>query len=190
VIPATLTNDLAAVVEVLLGLIAKHGHIRRVPGPLVVLVWQRVRCIATQVAALLARIQAGTLRRYPHRRRPTPQSTRRRPPESPLPQGDAWLIALIQETAVSAAHLRQLLAHPDLPAQLQAAPQLRRALRPLCRMLGVRLPPPPAAPPASPPAPPRPPLPRPPASRPAAPQPDSGGTPAGRHHQPPAPVAA
>jgi hypothetical protein len=147
-------------VQLLLGLIARHGHMRRVPAPLVVMVWQRVRAIATQVADLMARMQAGTLRRYPHRRRPGPRVAPRRPPTaSPLPQGHAWLVALIQETAVGAAHLQQVLAHPDLPAHLQAAPQLRRALRPLCRMLGVRLPPPPAAPPSGPPAPaPEPPL--------------------------------
>ena len=167
--PVTLTNYLTPTIETLLGLIAKHGHLRRIPGPLVVLIWRRVRSIATQVAALLARMQAGTLRRYPHRRRPDPSTMPRRPPkESPLPQGPAWLVVLIQETAVSAVHLRHMLAHPDLPAQLQAAPQLRRALRPLCRMLGVRLPPPPATPPAEPSAPaPEPPPP------PPAPPPDS-----------------
>jgi hypothetical protein len=167
--PLTLTN-LPSIVEVLLALIAKHGHMRRLPGPIVVMVWQRVRSIATQVAALLARMQAGTLRRHPHRRPPSTPTTPRRPATpSPLPQGHAWLIALIQETAVSGSHLQQLLAHPDLPAQLQAAPQLRRALRPLCRMLGVRLPSPPAAPQAGPSAP----VPEPPLTPPLAPLPDS-----------------
>jgi hypothetical protein len=140
---------LTPIVELLLALIAKHGHMRRVSGPLVVMVWQRVRAIATQVAAVMARMQAGTLRRYPHRRSPAPSAAPRRPATpSALPEGDAWLVGLIQETAVSAVHLRLLLADPDLPALLQTAPQLRRALRPLCRMLGVKLPPqPPPDPP-------------------------------------------
>jgi hypothetical protein len=41
--------------------------------------------------------------------------------------------------------LRQLFADPDFAALLEAAPQMRRLLRPLGHMLGVRLPPPPAS---------------------------------------------
>ena len=182
--PAIPTNNLAPIIEVLLDLIARHGHMRRVPGPLVVTIWQRVRAIATQVAALMARMQAGTLRRHPHRRAPAPRVAPRRPPTpSPLPHGHAWLVVLIQETAVSASHLQHMLADPDLPALLQTAPQLRRALRPLCRMLGVKLPPPPAAPQAGPSAP----VPDPPPAPAPAPMPDMAAT-AGRLPQPgPAP---
>ncbi|MDA8250055.1 MAG: hypothetical protein M0Z28_12880, partial [Rhodospirillales bacterium] len=42
--------------------------------------------------------------------------------------------------------LRYLLAEPEMAALVAAAPQMRRLLRPLCRMLGVRLPPPPVPP--------------------------------------------
>jgi hypothetical protein len=191
------TNRFAANLEVLCGLIARYGHLRRLAGPLVVLIWNRVRRVGAQFAAIQARMQAGQLRRHPARRSPRPAAAPRRPAApSMLPRDPAWLMALIPETAVSAAHLRLLLTEPEVPALLEAAPQLRRALRPLCRMLGVALPPrppvpqnaalardtPPDPPPISPFGPdtkPRPPsAPR--AARPAAPSPPSACSPAGR----------
>ncbi len=145
--PAITADRFAAGVAVLSGLIARHGHLRRLAGPLLILIWQRVRGIGVQVGALLARIEAGTLRRYPARRAPLPSAEpRRRPAPGLLPNGYAWLAVLIPETAVSGAHLQNLLADPDIPALLEFAPQLRRALRPLCRMLGVKLPPSPPRP--------------------------------------------
>ena len=173
---STLTAaPLAVWTKILCELIARHGHLRRFAGPLVVLIWGRVRTAAAQIEATLARMQAGQLRRYPDRRPPSPPAApRRRPQHSRLPRTFAWLVVLIPETAGSAAQLQTLLTGPDIPALLEAAPQLRRHLRPLCRMLGVRLPPGPAeaADPLAPPDPPPPPadVPRP-APRQAAPPP-------------------
>ena len=158
--PAILSNPFAALTAALCGVIARHGHLRRLAGPLVVLLWGRVQTISALVATLLARRETGQLRRYPARRPPrTSTAPRRRPAPSVLPRKSGWLIALLPETAASAAQLQSLLAGPDIPALLHEAPQLRRTLRPLCRMLGVKLPqaaaPQPA--PESPQAPPRPP---------------------------------
>ena len=133
--PALRPDRFAAGIAQLLGLIARHGHLRRIAGPLVVLIWNRVSGIGTQVATLLARVQAGHIRRHPARR-PARPATRRRPARSVLPRKAAWLIALIPETAGCGAQLQTLLSEPEIPALLDAAPQLRRALRPLCRMLG------------------------------------------------------
>jgi hypothetical protein len=145
---------LTAIADLLCQIIARHGHLRRLSGPLVVLLWRRVRGITGQVEGLLARLRAGQLRRYPARRKPRRGPVPSRPPTpAAFPTPPAWLIGLIPEAAASAVHLRALLAEPDVPALLEAAPQLRRALRPLCRMLGVALPsPPPPAPPHAPPA--------------------------------------
>jgi hypothetical protein len=141
--PPTLTaTHIAATVEMLCALIARHGHLRRLAGPLVVLIWQKVRHAGAQAGAVLARMQAGTLRRYPHRRPSRPRAApRRSAAPGVLPRTPAWLVGLIPEAASGAAQLQNLLSRPDLPALLEAAPQLRRALRPLCRMLGVALPP-------------------------------------------------
>ena len=149
--PALPANHFAALTDSLCGLIARHGLARRLAAPLIVLIWGRVRSIGAQAEALLARVRAGQIRRYPARNMPGPAATRRGPatPRA-LPHRRAWLVVLIPQTAASAAHLQTLLAHPDTPALLAAAPQLRRTLRPLCHMLGVDLPkaPPPAPPPA------------------------------------------
>lgn len=144
---------ITALTDLLCGLIARHGHLRRIAGPLLVLIWQRVRIAAAQTGALLARMQAGQLKRYPARRAPRPSAApRRRPARSALPRGHAWLVTLIPETAASAVHLQTVLADENMPALLEAAPQLRRRLSPLCRMLGVKLPPRPQPPPLLPPA--------------------------------------
>jgi hypothetical protein len=145
--PATSPDRFAESVDVLCRLIARHGHLRRLAGPLIVLIWGRVRTIGTEVAAVLARMRAGRLRRYPARRPPRLGAAPRRPAtRSALPHSRAWLVALIPETAASGAQLQALLAEPELAALLESAPQLRRTLRPLCRMLGVKLPPPPPRP--------------------------------------------
>lgn len=150
--PTTLTNQFATLAGTLCGLIARHGHLRRLAGPLVALLWGRVQGINAQVAALLVRMQTGQLRRYPARRKPRKSTApRRRPAASGLPRKSAWLIALLPETAACGTQLQILLAAPEVPGLLAAAPQLRRTLRPLCRMLGVTLPPPP--PPETPPPP-------------------------------------
>ncbi len=148
--PAALTHRFATSFATLCGLIARHGLARCLAGPLIVLIWGRVRGIGALIETLLARMQAGRLRRHPARHSPHPTAPRRRPAPRALPRKRAWLIGLIPETAASAAQLQTLLAHPDIPALLEAAPQLCRALRPLCHMLGVNLPRPSAAPDAAP----------------------------------------
>ena len=181
-LPAT---HFATSVETLCSLIARHGLARLLAGKLIVLIWGRVRRIGAQVETLLAHMQAGRLRRYPARRAPRPTATpRRRPAQGTLPRKRAWLIDLIPETAACAAQVQTLLADPNLAELFHAAPQLRRALRPLCHMLGVRLPsqaaPPDTAPQtaapaanAPPPEPPPGPPPGPPAPQQAPPKPEA-----------------
>ena len=47
---------LAATLANLCRAIARHGHLRRLAGPLVVLIWSRVAAIGAQSQALLARL--------------------------------------------------------------------------------------------------------------------------------------
>jgi hypothetical protein len=109
-------------------------------GVLILLIWTRLRGILANVTALAGRIAAGRHRRIAVRRAPRPAP--RRPPRRTLPHGRAWLVRLVPAAAAGAGQLQHLLADPDMAALLRAAPQMRRLLRPLGHMLGVRLPPP------------------------------------------------
>ena len=49
-----------------------------------------------------------------------------------------WLFHVAQpQAALALSHLQHWMAHPDLPAFLEAAPQAGRLLRPLCRLVGL-----------------------------------------------------
>ena len=133
--------------------VADHGTLRRIAPGLLLLISARLALINARVAALFTRIAAGRYRPSPDRRSPA-AAPRRRPQPSPLPRTRAWLGQLIPETRALAGHLQHLLDEPEMAALLDAAPQLRRLLRPLHAMLGLR---PPAPPPAGVAAAPRPP---------------------------------
>ena len=92
---------------------------------MILLVWRRLRRIEGEIAGLLARFQAGRLGGA-------------RAERARLPVGFGWLLALVPgEAACFAGQIRAALAEPEMVALLQAAPQARRSLRPLCRMLGL-----------------------------------------------------
>lgn len=154
--PPAPADRLAGIIDLLCRSVAAQSAGGRLAGPLIILIWSRLRRIAGRFAGLAARFRAGKLvRRAATGRRPArpgrPQGKR------PLPQGSAWLVRLVPQAAAGASQLRYLLAEPEMAALIAAAPQARRLLRPLCRMLGVRLPPGPPAPGSAPPAAPDPP---------------------------------
>ena len=115
-------------------------------------VWNRISRTRLRLARLLARIAAGT---YPplRTRAPRPRAPARPAghPESPPPawlsRGRLWLVARIgHQAAGHGAQLQFLLDQPQTRAALDAAPPhalaaVARTLRPLCRTLGVTLPP-------------------------------------------------
>jgi hypothetical protein len=132
--PATPADQFDRLIEGLCRAVAARAG-RGLAGPLVILVWSRLRRMALRFASLAER-----LRRLP----PRPAACRpghSGPPPPKLPRGSAWLVRLVPEAAASASQLQHLLADPELASLLAAAPPLGRILRPLCRMLGV--PPPP-----------------------------------------------
>jgi len=124
------------------------------------LVYQRVGAIAGRLERLAARFAAGRLvRRHAARRGVVPVTEgdgaascraascraapcRAAPCRAAMvrvwPHGFAWLIPVgTHEAAGIGLHLRAVLAHPEMVALLGAAPQVRRLLTPVCRMLGV-----------------------------------------------------
>ena len=118
-------------------------------GPLIILIWTRLRRMADRITRLAARAGAGTL--PPPRSRPATPRRKASPPYQRLPRGVAWLVRMVPAAAFGAGQLEALLADPGTKALIEAAPQIGRTLRPLCRMLGVDPPPalrrPPPAPP-------------------------------------------
>ncbi len=149
-LPTAPAERFARVIDGLCRAVAEGGGRGGLAGPLVILIWSRLRGLAVRFTALAARIQAGRHRRVFSRRRPRPAP--RRPSRRALPQSNAWLLRLVPQASASGSQLQQLLADPEFAALADAAPQMRRLLRPVCRMLGVRAPPPrPPDPPRRPP---------------------------------------
>ncbi len=112
------------------------GPTRWTSGPLMVLLWCRLRRIAARFAALAARtsvrrrafLRTGAVSSPP----PRPRTTRQC-----LPRRFAWLVRLVPEAACHGTQLQHLLSDPAMAELLAASPQARRILHPLCRMLGV-----------------------------------------------------
>ena len=135
--------------------LAAQGVKGRLVGHLLLAVCARLRHAVARVTRLAAQVAAGTL---PKPRAPgSPRPRAARPPappdpaKPPIPGGFAWLLRLMDEPArhwVAGARgqLQHLLADPDMVSLIEAAPQMGRSLRPICRMLGLRPPPPLARP--------------------------------------------
>ncbi len=102
------------------------------------LIWTRLRRIAVRIAAAAAggklRVRAAAGGVAAARLRPAASAW----PDG-LPRGRNWLVRLAPETAVYGSQLAHMLADPEMTALLDATPRLRRALRPLCHMLGVEM---------------------------------------------------
>ena len=103
---------------------------------LLVAVWGRIGQISTRLERLIALWRAGML--------PKPRAWRGRVPgtaprtiNSVLPRVPAWLLVAVRQAAPFGARLESMLSEAECEAFLAAAPQARRLLRPLCRMLGV-----------------------------------------------------
>lgn len=156
--PGLLLPRFETIIEALCAHIAAAGLKHGVAGPVIILIWQRLRRLAVRFARLAA---------TPARPRKTARSGCAGP-RSPLPRRFAWLTRLIPGTASVAAPFRAMLETPELAALVAETPQAGRILRPLCHTLGIRPPtwlrrprakpraPKPPAPQAKPPEPPAP----------------------------------
>jgi hypothetical protein len=103
---------------------------------LLVAVWGRIGRISTRLERLIALWRAGMLP-APRARRGRVPGTPASKPVSAFPAAPAWLLVAVREAAPFGARLESLLSEAECTAFLAAAPQARRLLRPLCRMLGV-----------------------------------------------------
>ena len=128
----------ALIIEGLCQAVARRGGLMGLAGPLVILIWTRLRRLKARFARHATTSPAPAPSR-PAAKRPAVSPRQSQP--LLLPRRSAWLLRLVPETASGASQLRHFLAEPDVASLLAEAPQLGRILRPLCRMLGIRPPP-------------------------------------------------
>ena len=127
---ASPASRFAAIIAALCDRVAAEGHRRGIAGPLVVLIWTRLRRLADRLAAALDGPQRPPRPRHPATaRQPAPARPR------PLPRRLGTLIP------AAAGQIRHLLNDPEILALAAASPAAGRALRPLCHILGLRPPP-------------------------------------------------
>ncbi|MBV8521683.1 MAG: hypothetical protein JOY71_06070 [Acetobacteraceae bacterium] len=148
-LPTGLSNRLALIIAGLRGILAAHMAKDRSAVAVLFLAWARLGRLSSRFQALLAAIRAGRLPPTPSARRqagddlelPRPEGL----PAPRLPGRFGWLIRLVPGAAVYGTQVQYLLADPEMSALLADVPQAGRILRPLCRMLGIRLGPEPVA---------------------------------------------
>jgi hypothetical protein len=154
--PLTAAGRFARIIEGLCRTVAVRGAGRVTTGPLVILIWTRLRRMGARFAALAARVYAGALPSPARPRclalftsvipaKPVPASEpgakhQRTSPSLRLPTSFAWLVRFAPEVTGYRSQLYHLLSDPEFATLLSAAPQMGRVLRPLCRMLGIRVP--------------------------------------------------
>ena len=147
--PSTAAGRFAHALALLRSIIVNFGMANGPAGPFINALTQRLSRLAARFADLSRKFEAGTLPPL----RPTARLTKRspaavaRPPAvtaavtAAFPSGFAWLQRWIPLTSYPRGMIEQVLADPDLPEFLAAAPQAGRVLRPLCHMLGIAPPP-------------------------------------------------
>ena len=103
------------------------------------LICNRVRRLGKRFAAIIARLQAGTLRPpgwSAGRTRASARDRAHRPAEEP--RGFGWMSRLLPLLGGAAGSLCELIYRPQMAELYAEAPQMGRVLRPLCHMLGVQ----------------------------------------------------
>ena len=126
-----------ALIEVVVG--GLNGNL---PGKMIIHVWRRLTLVAMRLSFISTRpIKSGGTRETLLAREPRQREPRPEPQHKPfrLPTGHAWLVRLLPEAQDYADQLQSMLMEPEMAALRQTRPGIDRLLRPLCRMLGVKL---------------------------------------------------
>jgi hypothetical protein len=138
--PLPLTVLFARLIEDLVKAVEELGPGRFVGWALLALIGRRLFLIRDRLAALVARVEAGTLRPARHRVAAPRPADAPRTPRAPSELHDhrfGWLLHLIPETGLYGHWLQRLLDRPEMAELVAAAPQAGRILRPFCRMLAL-----------------------------------------------------
>jgi len=147
IIDLPLTDRFSSLVKGLLTYVVHAVPTGWVEQPLLMLMWRQMRRMTYRFAAIMAQLEAGTLPEpgsAPARPAPARPADAPPPPDKPrslvLPRHVGWFIQIIAETSFWNDELKATLADPRMAEAVARAPHLGRTLRPLCRMLGVRVP--------------------------------------------------
>jgi len=135
--PLSLIARFAMILDGLCRAVAARSAGGALAGPLIVLIWGRIRRIERHVLRLLTRFQAG---RLSVRKAPVVAAARRSRPRGPnlLPRSQGWLIGLVPyHAAAFSSQLQHLLGDPEMIALLAVSKRARALLAPLCRMLAI-----------------------------------------------------
>ena len=124
---------------ILRGLLAVFANWAVAPA-LTVPLHRRISHMHRRLERLLLRFRAGKLRpTAPRAVTAAPRAPRQ--PYVLMPRKFGWLLAAGKHHAAYFTHqLHDLLSTPDMVALLEAVPQAKRMLRPLCRALAIELP--------------------------------------------------
>ena len=146
--PSSATDRFTLLIEALCASVAA-SHARGLAGPVIVLIWGRLRRMAARFAAATAIPAAPGRASRPARSSPAQSRaaalSRRGADARPrLPGGFGWLIRLSPAAACHGGQLQRLLADPEMAALLAASPRMgaraaaavpdarRRSRRPVC----------------------------------------------------------
>ncbi len=111
--------------------------------PVAIAVYNRMGRALARIERMLVRFRAGRLVAGVSRPRAACPASPRAPRQKavPAPRRFGWLVAAGgYRAACYGSQLQHLLAEPDMVALLEASPQARLVLRPLCRSLAIELP--------------------------------------------------
>ncbi|MCU4158638.1 hypothetical protein AiwAL_00760 [Acidiphilium sp. AL] len=146
---ATPSARFAGIIEYLCQAVATWGVKGAFASPLLtILLWTRLRHIAVRFKALANAPRRVTplQRRAAQKREPqpapaSPEIPSPKPVPLSLPRRFGWLLAPVPEARVAASQLRFFFSDPAVAVMIEADPRFGRLLRPLCRAVGLRLPP-------------------------------------------------
>ena len=152
--PTTLSERFGWIIAAVCELVGVRGSLYPPIAPIMNLAWRRLSRTRVALCALIARFQAGKLRAWstaPRRPSAKARAPAARPPVS-LPRRSGWLLLMmptdigygVQVASFRArmcafrSQLTYLLTDPEMVALIEASPQARRLLRPLCNMLMIK----------------------------------------------------
>ena len=137
--PSVPVERFATMIAWLGNAVAAMGGGDRLGNLLICQIIERLRVIKQRFVGLAARIQAG---RYKFRVVTAPHRGAAKPrPADPLPKKFGWLLPMVPDAVCYRSQFEWLLRDAEMVALVQAAPaSMRRPLRSLCHILGLRPP--------------------------------------------------